>query len=92
MLSYLDLKRGTQFVLDDQPYETIDSHPMRKAQDVTVIQVTAKNLITGNVIERTFHKDDRFEEAGISKLKAKYIFSYKNKYTFCEASNPSNRF
>lgn len=68
MLTYSDLRRGVEFILDDQPYEVLEFHQMGKAQDVVVAQTKIKNLITGRVIERNFHQDDKFKEAEIKKL------------------------
>lgn len=91
MLTYFELRNGVQFILEGQPYEVVDFHPMRKAQDVTVVQTKIKNLITGKVIFQTFHKGDTFQEAEISKKELKYIYNHRDKYVFCEVDNPSKR-
>lgn len=92
MLSYFDLRRGVQFVLDGQPYEVLEFRQMGKSQDVVVAQTKIRNLITGNVLTRNFHQNDRFEEAEIEKKSAKFIYGHRDKFIFCEANNPSSRF
>ena len=91
MLSYFELRNGVQFIFEGQPYEVVEFHPMRKAQDVTVAQTKIKNLITGKVVYQTFHKGDSFQEAEISKKELKYIYSHRDKYVFCDAQDPSKR-
>ena len=92
MLSYFELRKGVRFVLDGQPYEVLDFRQVGKAQDVVVARVKVKNLITGQVLEKTFHQSDTFEEAEIEKVPVKFVFSKREKYHFCEAENPRIRF
>ena len=92
MLTHNDLKTGARIILDGQPYEVLESNPMKKAQRRVVIQSKIKNLISGNVLVRNFHQGDTFEEAELSKIKVKFIYFHKERYFFCEENNPSNRF
>lgn len=92
MLSYFDLRKGVKFILNGQPYEVLDFKQMGKAQDVVVAQTKIKNLITGEVLEKAFHQSDAFEEAEIEKMEAKFLYSHRGKFVFCEINNPRNRF
>ena len=84
MLTHTNLKKGVRIILDKEPYEVLEASPMKKAQRRPVIQTKIKNLITGNVFERNFHQGDTFEEAELSKLKAKFLYSHRDQYFFCE--------
>lgn len=92
MVSYSELKKGVKIILEKEPYEIIDSAPMFKARGHSVLQTRLRNLKTGNVISRTLHPSDSFEEADILKKKAKFLYFHKEKYVFCDKDNPSNRF
>lgn len=92
MISYSELKKGTRILLKEQPYEIIESTPLFKGRGQSVLKTKIKNLKTGNVLSRTFRPSDTFEEPALSKIKLKYIYSYKNRYIFCKEDNPSNRF
>ena len=92
MLSYSELKKGVRIVLEKEPYEIIESAPMFKARGHSVLQTRLKNLKTGNVISRTFHPSDSFNEADILRKETKFVYSHKEKYVFCEKDNPSKRF
>lgn len=91
MLSYFDLRRGVQFILEGQPYEVLEFKQMGKAQDVVVAQTKIKNLITGKILYRNFHQQDKFEEAEITKLQMKYLYNHRGKYVFCYVSDPAKR-
>ncbi|MBC7074450.1 hypothetical protein H5T58_03680, partial [Candidatus Parcubacteria bacterium] len=92
MLSYFELRKGTIFILDGEPYQVLDFKQIGKAQDVVVAKVKVKNLINGKVLEKTFHQSDVFEEAEITKVPVKFIFSKRGKFHFCEKDNPKVRF
>jgi elongation factor P len=92
MLTYFELRNGVQFILDGQPYEVLEFKQMGKAQDVVVAQTKIRNLINGKTLYRTFHQQDRFEEAEISKKELQYIYNHRDKYVFCDVQDPSKRF
>jgi len=62
MLNYFDLRKGVQFILEGQPHEVLEFQQIIKAQDATVIRTKVKNLITGKVVDRTFHKGDSLKK------------------------------
>jgi len=92
MLSHNDLKKGLRIVLNSEPYEVLEARPLKKAQRRVVIQTKIRNLITGNVFDRNFHQGDTFEEAELTKFKAKFLYLHHDRYFFCEEQNPSKRF
>lgn len=92
MLTYSDLKKGVQFILEGQPYEVLEANQMKKAQRRPVYQTKIRNLITGSVFERNFHQGDVFDEAELEKYNAKFLYSHRGKYFFTEERDPSKRF
>ena len=92
MLSYFDLRKGVQFVYEGQPYEVLEFQQIYKAQDMVVARTKIRNLINGKVLKRTFHQDDKFEEAELEKIEVKFLYSRRGKFCFCELQNPSKRF
>ncbi len=92
MISHIELKKGLIIVIDGSPYQIIESAPQRCAQRRLMIQTKLKNLINGNALEKTVHQGETFEEADIVKLKAKFLYSHRDKFIFCEEKNPSKRF
>ncbi len=92
MLGYFNLRKGIQFIFDGQPYEVLEFQQMQKAKDVVVAQTKIRNLVTGKVFERNFHKNDTFEEAQLEKTEVKFIYRRKGRFIFSESQNPANRF
>jgi len=92
MLSYFDLRKGVKFILESEPYEVLEFQQMYKAQDAVVAKTKIKNLISGKVLEKTFHQGDYFEEAELEKIEVKFVYSNRGKFCFSEAKDPSKRF
>ena len=92
MIDHTELRKGIRIIIDGQPYEILESMPMKKAQRRVVIQTKIKNLINGNVYDRNFHQGDVFEEAELNKFQAKFLYFHRERYFFCETENPSKRF
>ncbi len=91
-LSYTDLKKGVLFVLNDEPYEILESHFLRMQQRKAVVQTKIRNLITGKILDRNFQPSDNFEEAEVEKKNAVFIYSSRGECWFHETGNPKNRF
>ncbi len=92
MLSYNEIKRGSVIILEKQPYEVLEASHLFKGRGHSVLQVKIKNLITGNILAKTFHPSDKFEETELKKLKAKFLYNHRDKFFFSEEKNPSKRF
>lgn len=77
---------------EDEPWEVVSSHVFRKQQRKPVNATKLKNLISGRVLEHSFHVTDKAIEADLSKKDAKYIYKKKDEYCFCDPDNPRDRF
>ncbi len=91
-MNYSELKKGGLIIINNQPHEIIETSSMFKGRGHSVLQAKLKNLITGNIISKTFHPSDIFEEAELSIIKAKFLYSHRDKFFFCQENNPQNRF
>lgn len=92
MISFNELKKGVKILLDNQPYEIIEASFLFKGRGSSIVQTKIKNLITGNVLSQTFHPGEEFEEAEVSKLRAKFLYRHRERLFFCQEENPSQRF
>jgi elongation factor P len=92
VLTHTDLKKGTQFIYEDQPWEVLDYSHLKMAQRRPVVQTKIKNLINGSVQEKTFQQGDVFEEAELIKKNIKFLYTNRGQYFFCEENDPSKRF
>jgi len=92
MLSYFELRKGVKFILDGQPYEVLEFQQIGKAQDVFVAKTKIKNLISGKILDKSFHHGESFQEAEAEKVNVKFLYTHRGKFFFSETNNLSERF
>ena len=92
MLEYNEITEHKYVVFEDEPYEVLDSHVFRKQQRKPVNATKMRSLLTGRIVEHSFHVSDKVMEADITRREVKYLYSSKGEYWFCEAKDPSKRF
>ncbi|MEX0934139.1 MAG: elongation factor P [Candidatus Paceibacterota bacterium] len=98
MLSYNEILHRKYISLDGTPYEVVSSHIFRKQKQKPVNQTKLKNLITGKVIERSFHVRESVPEAHLESEPIIYLFTKKSaqkseeEYWFRKKNDPKVRF
>ena len=75
MYSSSKIKVGKKFIMDDQPYETVSYAQKVMGRGGSIINVKAKNLLTGSTVTKTFSDHDKFEEADISVNSYDYLYN-----------------
>ena len=91
MLSHTDLKKGTLFIYNGQPFVVLDFSLNFQGRGGSTVQVKMKSLVNGNALSKVFHPSDNFEEAEVDKIQLKFIYSAKGEYIFCQPEKPSQR-
>ncbi|OGZ08457.1 MAG: hypothetical protein A3C93_01460 [Candidatus Lloydbacteria bacterium RIFCSPHIGHO2_02_FULL_54_17] len=95
MMAMLDYNEVTphKFILrDGEPYEVLTHWVFRKQQRKPVNQTKLKNLISGKVVEITFHQNEKVQEADMGARKIKYLYTNRGESWFCDPENPGDRF
>ncbi len=91
-MKYNELKPGTVFKLEGQPYEVLEYEFLRMQATKPVAKTKIKNLITGQIVSRNFHSKETFEEIEVEHQPITYLYNHRGEYWFCEKDNPKNRF
>ena len=84
MLSINDLKLGSFFVFEKDPYQVLKVNHSKQARSGAVLQTRIKNLKTGAVLEKNFKSGDKFEEADLTRNKANFLYSNNNQFEFMQ--------
>ncbi|MFA6338490.1 MAG: hypothetical protein WCW87_00290 [Candidatus Paceibacterota bacterium] len=92
MLEYNEIKERKYIIFEDEPYEVLTSHVFRKQQRKPVNATKLRNLMTGRIVEHSFHVSDKAEEADLATKEVKFLFTNKGEWWFCEINDPSKRF
>ena len=92
MLTANDLRKGLKVLINGEPHEILEVRPLKMAQRRVVWQIKAKNLLNGNFFSQNFQQSDIFEDAEISKVDVKFMYSHRDHFFFVEKNDPSKRF
>lgn len=92
MLEYNEITVRKYIIFENEPYEVLASHVFRKQQRKPVNATKLRSLISGRIVEHSFHVSDKVSEADISTKKVKYMYTNKGEFWFCDETNPANRF
>lgn len=74
MLSLTEIKIGSVITINGEPYVVVRADHHKVARGGATLKTKLKNLISGNMIERTYQGNDRAEEADVEKRKATYLY------------------
>lgn len=92
VLSYNEILPKKVINYSDEPYEVLSSHIFRMQMRKPVNQTKLRNLISGRVLEISFHQNESVTEAEVEKLDAVYLYTNRGESWFAEEGNPKNRF
>lgn len=84
MLEFSDLKLNRIISLNNQPYKIVFAQHSKQARSSAVLRTKLKNLITGDVLEKTFNGSDKAEEADLERTKASYLYNDEDNFYFMD--------
>ncbi len=92
MLEYNEITPRKHIIHEGQPYEVVDSHVFRMQQRKPQNKTKLKNLLSGKVVEVTYHQAEKVQEAEIDEQEIKYLYNSRGEWWFCAAEDASKRF
>ncbi|HQU07509.1 MAG: hypothetical protein B7X04_00260 [Parcubacteria group bacterium 21-54-25] len=92
ILSYSDITPKKVIAFNGEPYEVLSSHVFRMQMRKPVNQTKLRHLVSGKVIENSFHQNENATEAEIETIEARYLYTNRGESWFAEEGNPKNRF
>lgn len=91
-LAYNEILPKTVIVYNGEPYEVLSSHIFRMQMRKPVNQTKLRHVVSGKVVEISFHQNESANEAEVGKMQALYLYTNRGESWFCEDGQPSNRF
>ncbi len=87
MLSLNEIKLGKVIVINSEPYLVIKAEHHKMGRGGAVLKTKLRNLISANVIERTWQGNDKAEEAQVEKRKANFLYKDESFAYFMDIEN-----
>lgn len=82
-----ELKKGLKVTLDGQPYNIIYFQFVKPGKGQAFTRTKLKNMITGNVIERTFKSGEKLDKADLESREMQYLFKEGDAFVFMDNSS-----
>ncbi len=84
MLNANELRKGTTFMLDGEPYIVLEYQHYKPGRGNAIIRTKIRNLRTGAIIPRNFLSGDRFQEAPVERRTMQYLYTDGEFYYFMD--------
>ncbi|OGM21087.1 elongation factor P [Candidatus Woesebacteria bacterium RIFCSPHIGHO2_01_FULL_38_9] len=75
MIQSTDLKNGTTFLSDGKPLKVIKYSFIKMGRGGATVRVTARNLESGNIEEKTFSSNVKVDEVSTLKRTLQYLYA-----------------
>jgi len=81
-LSITELKKGTVFQWEGQPFRVVDYNQKVMGRGGSIVNVRIKSLIDGKVLEKTFKGNEQLDRADVSTQTVQYLYNDGTNYFF----------
>jgi len=84
MYEISDLKIGTVFEYENEPYVVVESQHTKMGRGGAVLRVKIKNLVSSTTLSTTFRSSDKFAPVNIERKKSQFLYSKGPNYFFMD--------
>lgn len=81
-LSITDLKKGTVFQFEGQPYKVVEYAQKVMGRGGSIVNVRIKSLIDGKVLEKAFKGNEQLDSADVNQQAVQYLYNDGKNYYF----------
>ena len=84
MITAGDFRKGVTFEMDGNVFSIIDFLHVKPGKGAAFVRTKIKNVVTGQVLEKTFNPTEKFEEAKIERKEMQYLYNKGGIYYFMD--------
>ena len=84
MISAGEFRKGVTFEYEGNIYIVVDFQHVKPGKGAAFVRTKMKNIVTGQVLERTFNPTERVEEAKIEKKEMQYLYNEDGIFYFMD--------
>lgn len=82
-----DVSKGSKLIFDNQPYLVTELNFVKPGKGNAMYKMRVKNLVTGNVLEKTIRGGERVDTADVNDVAMTFLYSDANGYVFMNQSD-----
>ena len=84
MITAGDLRKGVTFEMEGKIYIVVDFLHVKPGKGAAFVRTKLKNIVTGQVVEKTFNPVEKFEKAHIERKEMVYLYNDSGLYYFMD--------
>lgn len=84
MVSAGDFRKGITIEIDGQVWVIVDFQHVKPGKGAAFVRTRMKNIMQGNVLEKTFNPTEKFENAHVDKKEMQYLYNDGELYYFMD--------
>ncbi len=84
MVTAGDFRKGVTFEMEGNVYVVVEFLHVKPGKGSPFVRTKLKNVITGQVLERTFNPTDKFQVAVIERKEMQYLYNEGDLYYFMD--------
>lgn len=81
-LSITELKKGTLFQWEGEPYRVVEYSQKVMGRGGSIVNVRIKSLVDGKVLEKTFKGNEQLDSADVTSQNVQYLYNDGAKFYF----------
>jgi elongation factor P len=82
-----DFKKGLKVMVEGNPYAILDFQHVKPGKGNQFTRTKLRNLLTGQLLERTFKSGERFEVPDVVNREMNFLYKDDSGYTFMDQEN-----
>lgn len=82
-----DFRKGLRIEIDGDPYVVTEADFMKPGKGQAVYRLKCKNLIQGNVIDRTYRSGDKVQAADVEEKTLQYLYNDSTTWHFMDSES-----
>ncbi len=87
MISSNDFRNGVSIIVDGQLWTVVDFQHVKPGKGSAFVRTRLKNVIRGNILEKTFRAGEMLTRATIDTREMQYLYNSGDEYHFMDQSN-----
>lgn len=82
-----DIRKNLKIVIDGSPWVFIDFQFVKPGKGQAFTRSKLRNMITGQVMERTWRQGEKMEKADVEERQMQYLYPEDDKFVFMDTGN-----
>lgn len=78
------IRKNLKLLIDNAPWVVVDFQFVKPGKGQSFTRIRLKNMITGNVVEKTYKSGEKLEEARIDENQMVFLYSQGITYSFMD--------